>query len=76
MQAAEEVAELRREERPIERRAFGGFAPAFAFFSHAGVPSPSFGTYDAGLSVTNTYADPFPFTGKIERVGIQVGPRT
>jgi arylsulfatase len=30
---------------------------------------------DTGSPVTNTYKPPFPFTGKIERVDIDLGPR-
>jgi len=29
---------------------------------------------DTGSPVTNTYKPPFPFTGKIERVDIELGP--
>jgi len=30
---------------------------------------------DTGSPVTDTYKPPFPFTGKIERVDIELGPR-
>jgi hypothetical protein len=30
---------------------------------------------DTGSPATNTYKPPFPFTGKIERVDIDLGPR-
>jgi arylsulfatase len=37
-----------------------------------------FGTFgvgsDTGSPVTNTYKPPFPFTGTIERIDIQLGP--
>jgi hypothetical protein len=40
--AAEEVAELLREEGQSSGAPFGGLAPALAFFSHAGAPRPLF----------------------------------